>query len=102
MRHRGRSTTSRRGWSLANAAAKQFYAEQLQTTAEASIGREFLAKRGFDAAAAAQFGVGYAPKGWDTLVKHLRGQGFSDEELVDCRPRQRRASAARSTGSAAG
>ncbi len=68
---------------LANAAAKQFYAEQLQTTAEASIGREELAKRGFDAAAAAKFEVGYAPKGWDTLVKHLRGQGFSNKELVD-------------------
>src|SRR3954447_7102651 len=46
---------------LANTAAKQYYAEQLQTSAEAAIGREELAKRGFDAAAATKFEVGYAP-----------------------------------------
>ena len=50
---------------------------------EAAIGREFLAKRGFDQAAAEQFSVGYAPKGWDDLVKHLRAQGFSAQELID-------------------
>ena len=31
--------------------------------------------------AAAHFGVGYAPQGWDALLKHLRGRGFQDEEL---------------------
>jgi DNA primase len=66
----------------ANAAAAQFYAAQLGTLAEASTGREELAKRGFDQQAAEQFGVGYAPKGWDVLVKHLRAQGFTAEELV--------------------
>jgi DNA primase len=66
----------------ANAAAAQFYAEQLTVSAEAAIGREELAKRGFDQKAAEQFGVGYAPKGWDVLVKHLRAQGFSAEELI--------------------
>ena len=45
------------------------------------IGRTFLDERGFDANAAAQFGVGYAPNGWEHLVKHLRGRGFTDEEL---------------------
>ena len=28
------------------------------------------------------FGVGYAPKGWSNLTEHLRGKGFSEEELV--------------------
>jgi DNA primase len=66
----------------ANAAAARFYAEQLTSSAEAGIGREELAKRGFDQAAAEQFGVGYAPKGWDVLVRHLRAQGFSAEEII--------------------
>ena len=46
------------------------------------IGRRFLDERGFDSAAAAQFGVGYAPNGWEHLVKHLRGRGFTDDELA--------------------
>ncbi|MDX6211543.1 MAG: primase [Frankiales bacterium] len=67
----------------ANKAAKDYYTEQLRVSAEAAIGREELAKRGFDQAAAEQFSVGYAPKGWDNLVKHLRAQGFSAQELID-------------------
>ena len=32
--------------------------------------------------AAAQFGCGYAPAGWDALTKHLLGGGFSLDELM--------------------
>lgn len=65
----------------AHKAAAQFYVEQLGG-AEAEIGRKFLAERGFDQAAAEHFGVGYAPAGWDHLVRFLRGKGFSDRELI--------------------
>ncbi|MFJ5215990.1 DNA primase [Streptomyces sp. NPDC088354] len=65
----------------AHKAAAQFYVEQLGG-AEAEIGRKFLAERGFDQAAAEHFGVGYAPAGWDHLVRFLRGRGFSDRELI--------------------
>jgi DNA primase len=65
----------------ANRLAAEYYAEQL-TSAEAVIGRQFLDERGFDSAAAAHFGVGYAPNGWEHLVKHLRGRGFTDDELA--------------------
>jgi DNA primase len=68
---------------LANTAAKDYYVEQLRVSPEATVGREELAKRGFDQQAAEQFSVGYAPKGWDNLVKHLRTQGFSNQELID-------------------
>jgi len=66
----------------AHRAAAQFYAEQLASSPEAGTGRRFLDERGFDHDAAARFGVGYAPKGWDVLTTHLRGRGFSNEELV--------------------
>ncbi|MDP9436426.1 MAG: DNA primase [Actinomycetota bacterium] len=49
---------------------------------EGQQARQFLAERGFDADAAAAYGLGYAPRGWDVLVKRLRGLGFSGEELV--------------------
>lgn len=65
----------------AHKAAAQFYAEQLDGP-EAQIGRQFLAERGFDEAAARHFGVGYSPAGWDHLTRFLRGKGFTDKELI--------------------
>lgn len=65
----------------AHKAAVAFYREQLASPA-AQVGREFLTSRGFDAAAAERFGVGFAPKSWDALTSHLRGKGFNDEELL--------------------
>ncbi|MFD4689850.1 DNA primase [Streptomyces sp. NPDC058463] len=61
--------------------AADFYREQLDGP-EAEIGRKFLAGRGFDQDAAAHFGVGYSPAGWDHLTRYLRGKGFSDKELI--------------------
>ncbi|WP_430646576.1 DNA primase [Agromyces sp. GXS1127] len=65
----------------ANRAAEEFFLEQLGTP-EAEVGRRFLGERGFDAEAARHFGVGFAPKSWETLTKHLRGKGFTTEELT--------------------
>jgi len=65
----------------AHKAAAEFYAEQLRGP-DAMIAREFLAERGFDQAAAAAFGCGYAPAGWDKLTKHLLGRGFELTELI--------------------
>ncbi|MFC4001281.1 DNA primase [Prauserella oleivorans] len=64
----------------AHKAAQAFYAEQLQTP-EARRAREFLTERGFNEAAAAKFGCGFAPGGWDRLTKHLLNMGFELGEL---------------------
>ncbi|WP_372511088.1 DNA primase [Mycolicibacterium madagascariense] len=64
----------------ANAAAQEFYAEALQS-AEAAPARQYLMERNFDAEAAARFGCGFAPSGWDTLTKHLLRKGFEFKEL---------------------
>jgi len=65
----------------ANAAAEKFFQAQLGTPA-AQIGRDFLGARGFDAAAAAQFGIGFAPKSFSALADALKGQGFTEAELL--------------------
>ncbi len=65
----------------ANAAAADYYREQLLTP-DAMTARQFLDERGFDKDAADTFGVGFAPRGGEDLVKHLRQKGFSDKELV--------------------
>ncbi|MTD13545.1 DNA primase [Nakamurella sp. YIM 132087] len=64
----------------ANKAAAEFYVAQLATD-EAAPAREYLSTRGFDDAATQHFGCGFAPSGWDRLVKALTGQGFSLAEL---------------------
>ncbi len=77
----GRQQSQRTRLIEAHRAAAEFYAEQLGS-AEAVTGRRFLAERGFDRAASERFGVGYAPPGWDSLALHLRGRGFTTEELL--------------------
>jgi DNA primase len=64
----------------ANAAAQEFYAEALES-AEAAPARAYLTERNFDAAAARQFGCGFAPSGWDALTKHMIRKGFEFKEL---------------------
>jgi len=65
----------------AHRVAEEFYREQLAGPS-AAAGRRFLGERGFDRAAADGFGVGYAPQGWDALLRHLRGRGFTEPELI--------------------
>jgi DNA primase len=65
----------------ANAEAADFFAAHLARSS-AEIARTFLGQRGFDAAAAAHFGVGFAPKSWNELTKHLQSRGFTEDELV--------------------
>jgi DNA primase len=77
----GRQSSQRTRLVAAHRLAADYYAEQLATP-EAVPARQFLAQRGFDQEAAAAYGVGYAPAGWDSLVKHLRGSGYSQEELL--------------------
>ncbi|WP_425863323.1 DNA primase [Arthrobacter sp. TWP1-1] len=60
--------------------AGEFFREQLLTPA-AATGRQFLSERGFDREASERFGVGFAPQGWDALLKHLTGKGFTQDEL---------------------
>lgn len=60
--------------------AAEFFERNLYS-ADAQEAQRFLGARGFDPVATRHFGVGYAPRGWDHLLKHLRSQGFTDEEL---------------------
>jgi DNA primase len=68
----------------AHRVAEEFYREVLVDMArlDARAGRDFLRDRGFDGAAAAHFGVGFAPRGGDDLARYLRGRGFTEDELT--------------------
>lgn len=78
----GSSDTSARTRLLAaNTAASEYYRRQLQSD-EGAFARDFLVSRGFDSSAQQRFGIGYAPKGWQGLLEHLKAKGFSLDELV--------------------
>ncbi|ALX67077.1 DNA primase [Microbacterium sp. XT11] len=74
-------TSGRARLYAANTAAAEFFRSQLLTP-DAEAARRFLGERGFDAGAAAHFGVGFAPRGWDGMLKALSAQGFTREELA--------------------
>ncbi|UJA20252.1 DNA primase [Thermoleophilia bacterium SCSIO 60948] len=58
-----------------------FYSAYLWNSSEAAKAREYLAERGLGEEVLREFGVGFAPSAWDTVL--IRGQeaGFKPEEL---------------------
>jgi len=77
----GQETSQRRRLIDAHRVAVDFYSERIRGDS-ASAARAFLAERGFELSDAERFGVGYSPAAWDELTRHLRGRGFTDEELL--------------------
>lgn len=55
----------------ANALARELYREALRAP-EGEIARRYLDSRGFDATAAEEFGIGFAPARWDAVAERLR------------------------------
>ncbi len=62
-------------------AAVDFYHRLLLEDAVGGHARGYLRSRGFDGDAARQFSLGWAPDGFDTLVRHLYSQKFSRDDL---------------------
>ena len=77
----GQEQSQRRRLIDAHRAAAEFYAGRLGD-ADAEHARKFLSERGFELKDAERFGVGYSPKAWEDLTRHLRGRGFTDAELI--------------------
>jgi DNA primase len=55
-----------------NRRVMEFFADQLANQASGQKAREYLEKRGFSKKIITQFGLGFAPDGWDHLVRFLR------------------------------
>ncbi|MFT4246295.1 MAG: DNA primase [Micrococcaceae bacterium] len=64
-----------------NKAAAEYFVSKL-ITPEAQQARIFLLEKGFKPEFINSYEIGYSPKGWDNLIKHLRGRGY-DEKLLD-------------------
>ncbi|MCE5234670.1 MAG: DNA primase [Clostridiaceae bacterium] len=61
-------------------AARYYHRELMGPGGEQA--RRYLFKRGIDGAMVKRFGLGYAPAGWENLVKYLSEKGFTEEELI--------------------
>ncbi|WP_350268906.1 DNA primase [Brevibacterium sp. CBA3109] len=61
--------------------AQRFFTQSLAGEA-GQIGRKFLEGRGFPSSSSREFGLGFAPKSWDSLTKQLKRAGFSEEEIL--------------------
>jgi len=58
-----------------------FYRQTLMTSREAQAARHYLEKRALDTEITAEFGIGYAPNRWDTLVEWARRREYPLELL---------------------
>lgn len=65
----------------ANRNAAKYFVEMLRS-ASGKPAQDFLTERGFDSAAVASFGIGFAPLGWHGLITYLNKLGFKNEELL--------------------
>lgn len=80
----GRGTGDRTSRSTLTAITRktaEYFAARLRD-GEAEPARAYLTERGFDASAAARFGCGFAPGGWDTLFKYLLAAGYELNDMI--------------------
>lgn len=66
----------------ANEEAQRFFMSQIMSK-EALAARKLLGGRNFSRADCERFGCGYAPQGWDNLVRYLASKGFTQQEMLD-------------------
>ena len=75
------ATRRRRRCYEANREAARFFNAQLSLD-HAQPAREYLHKRGLTRETVIRFGLGFAPASWDSLVRHMRAKGYSENELI--------------------
>ncbi|WP_210395662.1 DNA primase [Motiliproteus sediminis] len=61
--------------------ADQFYRQQLRQHPERARAVDYLKNRGLSGQIAQQFGIGYAPPGWDNLLQHMGDDNKQRQQL---------------------
>ncbi|MDA0425050.1 DNA primase [Stutzerimonas frequens] len=65
------------------AAAADYYRQALKSHPTRKAAVEYLKGRGLSGVIARDFGLGFAPPGWDNLMKHLGGDTLQQKALID-------------------
>ncbi len=65
------------------AAASDYYRQALKSHPARKAAVEYLKGRGLSGVIARDFGLGFAPPGWDNLLKHLGGDALQQKAMID-------------------
>ncbi len=65
------------------ARADQFYQQQLRQHSQFQRAIDYLKQRGMSGQIVAEFGIGFAPPGWDNLIRHMGNSSALQEQLVN-------------------
>ena len=79
--YQSRYRQQERLWALHKEAARFFHSKL--TAPEGAAALQYALGRGMSKATIINFGIGYAPDSWSSLVDHLRKKGYTDQELRD-------------------
>ena len=79
--HQSRYRQQERLWALHKEAARFYHTQLYAPVGKAAL--EYALGRGMPKSTLINFGIGYAPDTWDSLVKALRAKGYTDEELKE-------------------
>ena len=78
--YQSRYRQQERLWALMKEAGRFFYSQLYSPAGKACL--EYTTGRGLTKAIITQFGMGYAPNTWNSLVDAMRKKGYTDQELV--------------------
>ncbi len=79
--YQSRYRQQERLWALHKEAARFFHSQLYAPVGKGAL--DYALGRGMNKAALTNFGIGYAPDTWDSLVKAMRAKGYTDQELKD-------------------
>ena len=78
--YQSRYRQQERLWALMKEAGRFFYSQLYSPAGKECL--EYTARRGLTKNIITQFGMGYAPNTWNSLVDAMRKKGYTDQELV--------------------
>ncbi|SDH43840.1 DNA primase [Pseudomonas benzenivorans] len=64
-------------------AAAEFYRQALKSHPQRKAAVDYLKGRGLSGEIARDFGLGFAPPGWDNLLKHLASDSLQQKAMID-------------------
>ncbi len=62
--------------------AAGFYQRYLLTNTNAQTARDYLHQRGISSELAKEWGIGYAPEGWETITEYFKIARYSEAEII--------------------
>ena len=79
--YQSRYRQQERLWALHKEAARFFHSQLYAPIGKEAL--EYALGRGMSKSILTTFGVGYAPDGWDNMVRAMKAKGYTEQELIE-------------------